>query len=261
MTAGSWSALTPGGTAPAPRFGHNAVWDPVGGRMLLFSGQPGRPSSAMSWSYDPDANAWTKIADEGAGPQRRYGGGGHYDAGAKALYISHGFTNQGRFDDTWAFGLENEAWRDQSPGGGERPERRCLLRTGADPTRGRMLLFGGQSNSAAWLGDTWLLDLGARAWRRLDGPGPRRRASLFAHGARRPAAPAAVRRRGGRRHGRPVAVRPERRYLDRAHAAGRYAVRPQQPRRRGLPGRAAMLLFGGRGGGSHRNDLWEVSFA
>ena len=49
-----------------------------------------------------------------------------------------------------------------------------------DPDRGRLLLFGGQSNDDPYLGDLWAFDTGSRAWTEIEtnNPPPRNLYSL-----------------------------------------------------------------------------------
>jgi hypothetical protein len=49
----------------------------------------------------------------------------------------------------------------------------------ADPNHGRLLIFGGQSNTASHLGDLWSYDLVARSWTRVESDGPTAR-NLYA---------------------------------------------------------------------------------
>lgn len=168
VTANTWNERTPAGEQPAARFGHNAAFDPVSGRLLVFGGQAGATFFGDLWAYDPSADSWTLLAPDGAGPAPRYGAAGAFDPASGTLYISHGFTNQGRFDDTWAFGREDGTWLDMSPTEGARPEPRCLVRMVVDGAGQRLLLFGGQSNSTPFLDDLWTFTIESRTWQQLD---------------------------------------------------------------------------------------------
>jgi N-acetylneuraminic acid mutarotase len=170
VAANSWAQLAPGG-GPAARFGHNGAFDNVNQRLLIFGGQAGSTFYSDLWAYDMAANSWTQLAPNSAGPLDRYGAGGAFDPVSGSFYVSHGFTSNGRFDDTWRYGVGGGGWSDASASG-VRPEPRCLLRTVVDPARGRLLLFGGQSNSTPYLGDLWAFNLANRSWQQLNVPGP-----------------------------------------------------------------------------------------
>jgi hypothetical protein len=164
FAGGTWRQISADG--PSPRFGHNAAV--IGGRLFLFGGQGGQGVFFNDvWSFDGAKESWTQLADEGTAPSARYGSGG--TAVESALTISHGFTDAGRFDDTWSF---TRAWADVSPSSGPRPIRRCLHRLVYVKGLGRLVLFGGQTNGEPFLGDTWLFDPGARAWSQVKSQAP-----------------------------------------------------------------------------------------
>lgn len=262
VDAAAWTSLTPAGEAPAARFGHNAAYDPAAERLLVFGGQAGQRFFSDVWAYDVRGNAWRRLAGEGEGPRARYGAGGAYDPRAGVLYVTHGFTTSGRFDDTWAFAPASAAWAEASPSGGARPLKRCLLRTTADPDRGRLLLFGGQSDSEPFLGDLWAFDTAGRGWRRLDAAGPSPR-NLYA----------AVRCEGRPRlllfGGRTEAGDSDELWeLDLERDAwSPVAARDGAPAARSshdaawLPGRDVVLVFGGRSGESDLDELWQLTYA
>jgi uncharacterized protein (TIGR03437 family) len=160
----AWTPLSPAGPRPPARFGHTLIFDPVRRRAILFGGQAGGFFSDV-WSYEPEANTWRRLAPDNAGPSKRYGHSAVYDATRERMIISHGFTDAGRFDDTWAFDLRTGQWRDISPPG-VRPLRRCLHHAVIDETGGRMLLYGGCSSGFGPCpqGDLWSFDLTAHRW-------------------------------------------------------------------------------------------------
>ena len=86
------------------------------------------------------------------------------------MVISHGFTTQGRFDDTWAFSLKSNSWQDLNPRG-SRPLKRCLQHAAIDETGGIMYLFGGCASGfgPCPLDDLWALDLTTNVWQEMGG--------------------------------------------------------------------------------------------
>lgn len=162
-----WQQLNPAGEPPPARFGHTLNYDPVGRRLILFGGQSGGFFSDV-WAYDIADNRWSQLADNAAGPSRRYGHSGIYDAARRRIVISHGFTDRGRFDDTWAFDLAANRWQDISPADG-RPLRRCLHHAVYDPEGQQMLLFGGCASGfgPCPLGDLWSFDLRTNRWQEI----------------------------------------------------------------------------------------------
>jgi uncharacterized protein (TIGR03437 family) len=165
----AWNLLSPGGDAPAPRFGHTLVFDSARRRLILFGGQASGFFSDV-WAYDIEANAWRMLAGDAAGPSRRYGHSAVYDPTRDQMVISHGFTNSGRFDDTWAFRFATNSWTNVSPGGA-RPVRRCLHHAVLDAEGSAMYLYGGCASGfgPCPLADLWIFDLTTNRWTEVTG--------------------------------------------------------------------------------------------
>jgi len=159
-----WKELSPAGSRPAARFGHTWNYDSVRRSAVLFGGE-GAGFFSDVWAYDIARNEWRMLADNNSGPSRRYGHSGIYDAERDRIVISHGFTDRGRFDDTWAFDLATNRWSDLNPQGA-RPVRRCLHHAEYDRAGSQMLLFGGCASGfgPCPLGDLWSFDLRTNRW-------------------------------------------------------------------------------------------------
>jgi uncharacterized protein (TIGR03437 family) len=155
-----------GGTPPA-RFGHTLIFDPVRKRLVLFGGQAGTFYSD-TWAFDIAGGTWQQLSPDGAGPSRRYGHSAIYETARDRMVISHGFTDAGRFDDTWAFDLKTNSWTNLSPPD-NRPLRRCLHHAAYDPASSRMYLYGGCSSGYGPCpqGDLWAFDLNRNQWTQL----------------------------------------------------------------------------------------------
>ena len=149
--ANEWVQTAPGG--PAARFGHNAVYDTPGQRVLVFGGQAGGSFFNDVWAIESHGG-WRQL-DAANGPAQRYGAASALNVDGRLL-VSHGFTHQGRFDDTWSLDA-SAAWTDVSPGA-NRPVKRCLCRGAWDTNRNRFLMFGGQTDGTPFLGDLWAFD-------------------------------------------------------------------------------------------------------
>ena len=151
IASNTWTDLTDFG--PQPRFGHNAVWDSGRNVLVLFGGQDGATFFDDVWEYDPARTLWTQVTFAGGVPAARYGAGAAFDQ-AGHLLMTHGFTTQGRFDDTWEYDVAAHAWNQVSPATG-RPVRRCLMRAVWDSLKQRVLIFGGQTDGTPFLDDFW----------------------------------------------------------------------------------------------------------
>lgn len=163
----AWMVFTPAGGPPPVRHGHTAVLDPVRRRILVFGGQA-TGFFNDTWAYNIDADTWEELAVNGPVPNRRYGHAGIYDVARDQMVISHGFTTQGRFDDTWALDLATNTWSEISPATA-RPLRRCLHHGVHDPAGDQMLMFGGCASGAGPcpLDDLWAFDLETQQWTEL----------------------------------------------------------------------------------------------
>ena len=171
-----WSQVSVSGTLPPARWGHTLLWDAKRNRLVMFGGQS-RSLFSDVWAFDVARGSWSQLARDDAGPSRRYSHSAILEPGRDRMVISHGFTNSGRFDDTWAFDLANNTWRNLTPSG-TKPLRRCLHHAVYDAERSQMLLFGGCASGfgPCPLGDLWAFDLNTNVWTERTGqvkPAPR----------------------------------------------------------------------------------------
>jgi hypothetical protein len=161
----SWSRIATSGSAPAPRFGHNAVYDKVGRQMVVWAGQQGGQFYNDTWTLDFQSLTWRNVSPS-ARPKARYGSASVFDPNTQSLVQFAGFTEESvRYQDTQAFNLPTSTWTDITPSG-TLPEVRCLLTAALDRTGRRMIIFGGQHSGP--LGDFWSFDLQARTWAALN---------------------------------------------------------------------------------------------
>ena len=161
LDADSWHRLEPEGRQPKARFGHAAVWvEGVG--LVIWAGQAGTAFFDDLWAYDPDADAWHRLPSTGAVPEARYGSCALLGDDGR-LWISHGFTDRGRFFDTRAYDLASGRWTNETPKTGSTPVERCLhdCLWAAD---GRLLLYAGQTTAVPALADLWAFDTEAGSW-------------------------------------------------------------------------------------------------
>ena len=159
-----WEEVQATGLKPAARFGHTLLHDAARRRLIVFGGQAGGFFSDV-WAFNIDAGAWQQLAANEAGPSDRYGHSAILDEARGRMVISHGFTDAGRFDDTWAFDLASNRWSNITPTG-TRPLKRCLHHAVYDPANSQMLLYGGCASGfgPCPLGDLWSFDLNANRW-------------------------------------------------------------------------------------------------
>lgn len=164
LASNAWTELTPAsGPAPTTRWSHNAVYDPGAHQMLIWSGRHRGDFYNDVWAFDLTEHIWREFSTD-VKPNLRYGTAAIFDPVASQLVNFAGFTDAGRFDDTWVFDPVTSVWTDISSDA--RPGARCLHTASYDPLSHSMLVFGGQRGSSA-LGDLWSLDLSTRTWNEL----------------------------------------------------------------------------------------------
>lgn len=165
LAAMEWENLTPlEEPMPAPRLTPAGVYDEAGGQMLMWSGQ-GSGFLNDIWAFDLTANAWMELDPPAPMPNIRYGVAAVFDPLNRNLVTFAGFTDEGRFDDTWVFDVEQGQWSDVMPA--ESPGRRCLHTAAYDSRSHRMIVYGGQRSGP--LDDIWSYDLSEGTWTDLTG--------------------------------------------------------------------------------------------
>lgn len=164
LNTNTWANLTPAsGAAPAPRRTPNGIYDPDQQQMIMWSGQ-GSVLFNDVWAFDLTTSTWIAYAPPNPKPNTRYGVASVFDPVAKQVVAFAGFTDVGRFEDTWAFDPAMDSWADITPVAAN-PGRRCLHSASYDAMNHRMIMYGGQRSAA--LDDIWALDLNTHTWANL----------------------------------------------------------------------------------------------
>jgi len=160
-----WAELTPptDGPTPQPRLTPSAVYDPGGQRMLMWSGQGDEGFFNDLWAFDLQQGVWAELRPAGEEPNKRYGTASALDPASGSMAIFAGFTDEGRFGDTWRFDLSSGAWTRIFEREG--PGLRCLHSASYDRRGRRMIVYGGQRSGP--LDDIWAFDFAANTWTEL----------------------------------------------------------------------------------------------
>jgi len=226
--------------------------------MLVFGGQAGGSFFNDLWSFRGEDAAWAQLNPAEGAPAQRYGAAGALLEGGIFL-ISHGFTDDGRFDDSWSFVFDDVAWRDVSPGTA-RPLKRCLVRGVWDVKRDRFLIFAGQTDGQPFLGDLWAL--GANGWTEITSepkPSPRNFYAMVATDS------ASVALFGGNSADAP-GPKNDLWFLDTSNDTWtQVEVEGEAPSPRyghdavWLPETRKLIVFGGHDASGDVNDLWALS--
>ena len=253
LSQDEWKRISPKGKKPEPRFGHNAVWvDGLG--MVIFAGQLGDDFFDDLWLYDPDKKRWRELPDNGQVPKRRYGSCMVVGPDGR-LWISHGFTDSGRFDDTRAYNLKTQRWAVITPEG-RKPGERCLHECFTS-LAGDLVLYGGQDDGNFALGDLWSMgedqtwdrhDEPAAKWRRLYGVTEAGDVAYISGGAGEDNAELADLWQVDRETLEFTRLR-----VEGNHPSARFASTLITDAERGR-----LLLFGGEAANGARSDVWEL---
>lgn len=166
----AWETLRDGGPVPPPRFGHNAVWDPGGPRMLLVGGFGSGPADDI-WSYRPAAREWQRLPSTGAPHPARGPHSTVWDPKGSRLLLLTGHTS-GAPNALWSYRPESRSWS-SAPALAPRPLARYGHSLIFDEHRFEALLFGGASTSTSFLNDIWMYHPETPGWRALEPGGAR----------------------------------------------------------------------------------------
>jgi N-acetylneuraminic acid mutarotase len=168
-TTNAWTELEPSGTVPSARSGHSMAHDSVTHRLIMFGGH-GLSGAGTdlgdTWAYDPTANAWTELKPSGTLPYTREAQSMASDPTSGRLIMFGGRGGGTSSNDTWAYDPTANTWTELKPSG-TLPPARSGHSMAYDPTRGRLILFGGNAGTAPLINDTWAYDLTANTWTEL----------------------------------------------------------------------------------------------
>ena len=177
-----WELLLPGSisfSAPAPRFGHTAVYDPPNQRMIVFGGNNGGQTLNDTWALSLPSGAgatWSLLTAFGsAPPPPRENHAAVYDSVGARMIVFGGIDN----DLFWDGSVNsNGCWTLALPPGGGPTSWSALATSGPRPSHRerhsliydsvneRLIVFGGLDDTfPSPRGDVWTLGLtGTPAW-------------------------------------------------------------------------------------------------
>ena len=143
--ANTWTEKITNGAvgSPSARSGHSMVWDPVGGRAIMFGG-----STNDLWWYDPVANTWTEKKTNGAigSPLARSGHSMIWDTAIQQVVMFGG--NAGG-NELYLYDPGLNSWSNPIIINGA-PSARSGHSMVWDPVGQRIIMFGGSKNDLWW---------------------------------------------------------------------------------------------------------------
>lgn len=153
---------------PPPRHEPVMVYDPIHDRMLMFGGWT-YPESYFDdlWilTLDP-MPTWSSVQLSGTSPQGRRGHAAVYDPLRQRVLVFFGLGSTGALGDIWALHLEGEMYWERLDPSGSGPRARYFSSVIHDPTRDRVVLYGGAADAQS-IGDAWGLSLDDLRWELL----------------------------------------------------------------------------------------------
>ncbi len=166
-----WASISPPEAPPDARFGHAAVYDPVGDRMLVLSGGFATTPPFDTWELTLDGEEHWSALPPGVGPSPAADYVSIYDPPRERLIV----LVRSAPIEVWSLSLAGTpGWTRLLPTGGPPPDRRAQSAI-FDPVRDRLVMFGGQDIvTSSPLGDVWTLSLtGTPEWSEIivDAPG------------------------------------------------------------------------------------------
>jgi hypothetical protein len=170
-----WSSLATAGTPPSPRRLVEAIYDPVGDRMIVYGGANDGPilGDLYELSFATDPPTWSPLAASGGPPAARAGHGMIYDPVGQRMIVFGGWDGVSTYyrrNDVWALNLDADPdWQELSPEGTP-PSPRSSPSVVYDSDRQQMVVFGGTTTT--FLNDAWALSLGdSPAWSQIQASG------------------------------------------------------------------------------------------
>ena len=171
-----WSQLATQGTPPSPRRLCEAIYDPVGDRLIVYGGADVSEIRGDLWQLDfgTDPPTWSPLVTDGAAPHARAGHAMVYDISGHRMIVFGGWDGvsvNNRRNDLWALNLGNNPSWEQLFAQGTPPSPRSSASAVLDRGRRNMVLFGGTTPS--FLNETWKLSLdNPPTWTQLTPAGP-----------------------------------------------------------------------------------------
>ena len=152
---------TPGETPEARRYG-SAIYDPVGGQVIIFGGRGNSGFLNDAWAFNVNTEVWQRLDTSSVAPEPRFGHNAVYDPVGHQMVVWAGQQGTLFFDDTWRLDLASLEWSNVSPAA--RPAARYGSAAIYDPVEGSLVQFAGFTQEAARFQDTQAFRIASTSW-------------------------------------------------------------------------------------------------
>jgi hypothetical protein len=143
-----WSQLFPTGTAPTPRSGHSAIYDPINQRMIVFGGTLASNNTNETWELTLPVGgtpAWSPLGTAGSSPTARTSHSAVYDTTGMRMIVfggDDGLPSNNILNETWVLTLSGTpTWLQLTLTGP--PPARSAHAALFDTAHSQTLIFGG----------------------------------------------------------------------------------------------------------------------
>ncbi len=182
LDTGAWTQLTTTGLVPVARARHNAVYDPLRDRMVVFGGNEGSVMSDTLHALNLASLAWSRLTPKLGAPSPRQAAGMTYNSRADRLVLFGGQDTAGVQSDAWVFGFSDSIWSKLNPTG-LYPSARYDVSATYDSLNNQALFFGGSDLTTSYNDVVTLSFSPSMVWGKLllDGsaPSPRGQAAVL----------------------------------------------------------------------------------
>jgi len=150
-------------TQPPSRGVHTAVYDRLGRRMLIFGGYVGNLQYRNElWSLNIRDNpaSWEMLVPDGVCPSARAGHSAVIDTKHRRILFFGGRDKYSMKNDLWSLALQvgQETWINLKVGGTP-PSPRNGHTAVYNPSKGQMIVFGGNTQDQGPTNEIWLLEV------------------------------------------------------------------------------------------------------
>jgi hypothetical protein len=163
----TWINMGPA-TSPGKRIFHGMEYDPWSRKTIMFGGRlsTGQVVSDI-WEYDFELNTWTDVSGSIA-PQPRENMALSYDSFERTFILFGGKDPNYYYSDTWVSRphLNSNYWMELNPI--TQPSSRRGAAMAYDPLHRKTILFGGETSSSIYNGETWAYDFYSNTWTNMN---------------------------------------------------------------------------------------------